>query len=307
MAEQPNSRLTLFAALAANMGIAVAKFAAASISGSSAMLTEGFHSVVDSLNQLLLLYGQKRSLRLPDARHPLGYGRELYFWSFVVAILIFATGAGLSIYEGVMHIADPEPIRSPLINYVVLAISMLLEGTSWFIAMREFNAARGELGWWQAIRRSKDPPSFIVLFEDTAALFGLLVAGAGITLSLIARDPRWDGVASIVIGCALAGVALALARESKGLLIGEPADPALEAAVRAAVDRRPEVTGVNEIVTIHLGPRNIFVGLSVDFENRVPAGRIEAMIAEAETELRARWPAIRAIYIKPQAKPEGNP
>lgn len=304
MAEQPNSRLTLFAALAANLGIAVAKFVAASISGSSAMLTEGFHSVVDSLNQLLLLYGQKRSARPPDARHPFGYGRELYFWSFVVAILIFATGAGLSIYEGVKHIAEPEPIRSPLINYVVLAISLLLEGTSWFIAMREFDAARGDFGWWQAIRRSKDPPSFIVLFEDTAALFGLLVAGAGITLSLIMGDPRWDGVASVVIGCALAGVALALARESKGLLIGEPADPALEAAVRAAVDRRPEVTGVNEIVTIHLGPRNIFVGLSVDFEDRVPAGRIEAMVAEVETELRARWPSIRAIYIKPQAKPE---
>lgn len=304
MAEQPNSRLTLFAALAANLGIAVAKFVAASISGSSAMLTEGFHSVVDSLNQLLLLYGQKRSARPPDARHPFGYGRELYFWSFVVAILIFATGAGLSIYEGVKHIAEPDPIRSPLINYVVLAISLLLEGTSWFIAMREFDAARGDLGWWQAIRRSKDPPSFIVLFEDTAALFGLLVAGAGITLSLIMGDPRWDGVASVVIGCALAGVALALARESKGLLIGEPADPALEAAVRAAVDRRPEVTGVNEIVTIHLGPRNIFVGLSVDFEDRVPAGRIEAMVAEVETELRARWPSIRAIYIKPQAKSE---
>jgi len=304
MAEQPNSRLTLFAALAANLGIAVAKFVAASISGSSAMLTEGFHSVVDSLNQLLLLYGQKRSARPPDARHPFGYGRELYFWSFVVAILIFATGAGLSIYEGVKHIAEPDPIRSPLINYVVLAISLLLEGTSWFIAMREFDAARGDFGWWQAIRRSKDPPSFIVLFEDTAALFGLLVAGAGITLSLIMGDPRWDGVASVVIGCALAGVALALARESKGLLIGEPADPALEAAVRAAVDRRPEVTGVNEIVTIHLGPRNIFVGLSVDFEDRVPAGRIEAMVAEVETELRARWPSIRAIYIKPQAKPE---
>ena len=302
MAEQPNSRLTLFAALAANLGIAVAKFVAASISGSSAMLTEGFHSVVDSLNQLLLLYGQKRSARPPDARHPFGYGRELYFWSFVVAILIFATGAGLSIYEGVKHIAEPDPIRSPLINYVVLAISLLLEGTSWFIAMREFDAARGDLGWWQAIRRSKDPPSFIVLFEDTAALFGLLVAGPGITLSLIMGDPRWDGVASVVIGCALAGVALALARESKGLLIGEPADPALEAAVRAAVDRRPEVTGVNEIVTIHLGPRNIFVGLSVDFEDRVPAGRIEAMVAEVETELRARWPSIRAIYIKPQAK-----
>ena len=303
MTEPPESRLTLFAALAANLGIAIAKFVAAAISGSSAMLTEGFHSVVDSLNQLLLLYGQKRSLRPPDTKHPLGYARELYFWSFVVAILIFATGAGLSIYEGVRHIRQPEPIRSPLINYVVLGISVLLEGASWLIAIRQFGAARGDLGWWEAIRRSKDPASFIVLFEDSAAMFGLLVAAVGITLSLTLGDPRWDGAASVVIGCALAGVALALARESKGLLIGEAADPAIEAAVRAAIDRRPEVTGVNEITTIHIGPRNIFVGLSVDFENRVPVGRIEEMIAEAEGELRARWPSIRAIYIKPQAKP----
>ena len=303
MTEPPESRLTLFAALAANLGIAIAKFVAAAISGSSAMLTEGFHSVVDSLNQLLLLYGQKRSLRPPDTKHPLGYARELYFWSFVVAILIFATGAGLSIYEGVRHIRQPEPIRSPLINYVVLGISVLLEGASWLIAIRQFGAARGDLGWWEAIRRSKDPASFIVLFEDSAAMFGLLVAAVGITLSLTLGDPRWDGAASVVIGCALAGVALALARESKGLLIGEAADPAIEAAVRAAIDRRPEVTGVNEITTIHIGPRNIFVGLSVDFENRVPVGRIEEMIAEAEGELRARWPSIRAIYINPQAKP----
>ena len=301
MTEPPESRLTLFAALAANLGIAVAKFVAAAISGSSAMLTEGFHSVVDSLNQVLLLYGQKRSERPPDARHPFGYGRELYFWSFVVAILIFATGAGLSIYEGVRHIRVPEPLRSPLINYVVLAIAVLLEGASWLIAVRAFDKARGDQGWWEAVRRSKDPASFIILFEDSAAMFGLIVAGGGITLSHMTGDARWDGAASVLIGLALAGVALALARESKGLLIGEPADPALEAAVRSAINRRPEVTGVNGITTIHLGPRNIFVGLSVDFEDRVPVGRVEKMIAEAELELRARWPSIRAIYIKPQA------
>ncbi|ATE64336.1 cation diffusion facilitator family transporter [Rhizorhabdus dicambivorans] len=303
MTEPPESRLILFAALAANLGIAIAKFVAAGVSGSSAMLTEGFHSVVDSLNQLLLLYGQKRASRPPDERHPLGYGRELYFWSFVVAILIFSTGAGLSIYEGILHIRHPEPIRTPWINYVVLAVSLLLEGTSWVIAVREFGSAKGDHGWWEAVRRSKDPASFIVLFEDSAAIFGLFIAGVGITLSLVTGDPRWDGAASVVIGLALAGVALALARESKDLLIGEPADPLLEAAVRAAVDRWPEVTGVNEITTIHIGPRNIFVGLSVDFEDRVPVGRIEEMIAEAETELRARWPSIRAIYIKPQARP----
>jgi len=306
MTEPPENRLILFAALAANLGIAVAKFVAAAITGSSAMLTEGFHSVVDSLNQLLLLYGQKRASRPPDAGHPLGYGRELYFWSFVVAILIFATGAGLSIYEGILHVLDPEPIRRPGVNYIVLALSLALEGTSWLIAVREFGGAKGDLGWWEAIHRSKDPPSFIVLFEDSAAMFGLFVAAAGVTLSVWTGDARWDGVASIVIGLALAGVALALARESKDLLIGEAADPELEAAVRSAVDRRPEVTGVNEITTVHIGPRNIFVGLSVDFEDAVPVGRVEAMIAEAEEELRARWPSIRAIYIKPQAKPDGE-
>lgn len=303
MTEPPESRLTLFAALAANLGIAVAKFTAAALTGSSAMLTEGFHSVVDSLNQILLLYGQKRSERPPDESHPLGYGRELYFWSFVVAIMIFATGAGLSIYEGVRHILDPEPIRSPLINYVVLGVALLLEGASWLIAMREFGNARGDLDWWTAIRRSKDPSSFIVLFEDTAAIFGLLVAGVGITLSVQTGDPRWDGVASIVIGAALAAVALALARESKDLLIGEPADPAVEASVRAAIGRRPEVSGVNEVTTVHIGSRHIFLSLSVDFVDRTPVGRVEAIIAEIEVELRERWPSIRAIYIKPQAAP----
>jgi cation diffusion facilitator family transporter len=295
---------TLYAALGANLGIAVAKFVAAGVSGSSAMLTEGFHSVVDSTNQILLLYGQKRSNRPPDARHPLGYGRELYFWSFVVAILIFATGAGVSIYEGIVHIAAPEPMRVPLINYVVLAVSFLLEGGSWLVAVREFASVKGDQGWWKAIRRSKDPPTFIVLFEDSAAMFGLVVAAIGITISLLTGNPRWDGVASIVIGLALGVVAFVLARESKDLLIGEGADPAMVAAVHAAIDGRPEVSGVNEITTVHIGPQNIFVGLSVDFVDSVPVGRIEAMIAEAEIELRNRWPAIRAIYIKPQASPK---
>lgn len=298
------TKFTLYAALAANLGIAVAKFVAAAVSGSSAMLTEGFHSVVDSTNQILLLYGQKRSNRPPDKRHPLGYGRELYFWSFVVAILIFATGAGLSIYEGILHIRDPEPMRSPVINYIVLAVSFLLEGGSWMVAVREFAGVKGDQGWWQAIRRSKDPPTFIVLFEDSAAMFGLIVAAIGISISVLTGDPRWDGVASIVIGLALGAVAFVLARESMDLLIGEGADPAMVAAVNAAIDGRPEVSGVNEITTIHIGPQNIFVGLSVDFVDSVPVGRIEAMIAEAEIELRNRWPSIRAIYIKPQAKPK---
>ena len=299
--QESGNRLVLLAALAANLGIAVAKFIAAGITGSSAMLTEGFHSVVDSTNQLLLLYGERASQKPADDIHPLGYGRELYFWSFVVAILIFATGAGVSVYEGVRHIQAPEPIEDATIAYVVLAISIILEGASWFTAMREFSATRGRLGWWQAVRRSKDPTTFIVLFEDSAAIFGLIVAGVGIYLTHVTHDPVWDGAASIVIGVALAIVAFMLARESKGLLIGERADPALINAIRAAFTMQDEVTGVQEIVTVHFAPRKVFVAASVDFEDRIAVGRIERLIAETEAALRAEYPQIASVYIKPKA------
>ena len=295
------NRLVLFAALAANLGIAAAKFVAAGFSGSSAMLTEGFHSVVDSLNQILLLYGQKRSRRPADEIHPFGYGRELYFWSFVVAILIFAVGAGLSIYEGVLHIQHPVAIEDARLSYIVLAISFALEGSSWFLAMREFRVMQGEQGWWQAIRRSKDPPSFMVVFEDTAALFGLVVAAVGITLSQATGDARWDGVASVVIGLALAVVAVLLARESKGLLIGERADPRLIEDIREAFRRRPEVSGVGEVMTIHVAPERVFVAASVDFVDHIAAGAVERLIADTEVELRRTWPVIGAIYVKPRA------
>lgn len=295
------SGLVLYAALAANFGIAVAKFVAAAITGSSAMLTEGFHSVVDSLNQILLLYGQKRAARPPDELHPAGYGRELYFWSFVVAILIFATGAGLSIFEGVVHLRDPEPPQDATVAYAVLALSFVLEGASWMTAVRAFGQGKGEQGWWQAIRRSKDPPAFIVLFEDSAALVGLIIAGAGIWLSHTLGDARWDGIASIAIGGVLGVVAILLARESKGLLIGERASPQLIAAIRAALDERAEVTGVGEVLTVHLGPQSVFVSASVDFRDAVPVGRIEALIAEVEAALRRDWPEIDALYIKPRA------
>jgi len=302
MAESGN-KLVLFAALGANLGIAVAKFVAAAFTGSSAMLTEGFHSVVDSTNQLLLLYGERASNKPADDIHPLGYGREIYFWSFVVAILIFATGAGLSIYEGIEHIRHPSPIEDATIAYVVLGISLLLEGASWLTAVREFRRTQGDLGWWKAVRRSKDPSTFIVLFEDSAAMFGLVVAAVGIFLTHWTLNPVWDGTASIVIGIALAGVAFMLARESKGLLIGERADPELADAIRAAFVARPEVTGVQEIVTIHFAPRKVFVAASVDFEDPIAVGAIEHLIAETEAQLRAAWPQIASVYIKPKASP----
>jgi cation diffusion facilitator family transporter len=298
---ESNNKLVLYAALAANLGIAVAKFVAAAFTGSSAMLTEGFHSVVDSTNQLLLLYGERASNKPADDVHPLGYGREIYFWSFVVAILIFATGAGLSVYEGIKHIQHPGPIEGATIAYVVLGISFVLEGGSWLTAVREFRRTQGNQGWWQAVRRSKDPSTFIVLFEDSAAMFGLVVAGLGIFLTHWTMNPVWDGAASVLIGIALAIVAFMLARESKGLLIGERADPALANAIRAAFVARPEVTGVQEVVTIHFAPRKVFVAASVDFEDPVAVGAIEHLIAETEAQLRKDWPQIATVYIKPKA------
>ncbi len=301
------STFVLFAALAANLSIAVAKFVAAAITGSAAMLTEGFHSVVDSLNQILLLYGQKRAERPADEIHPAGYGRELYFWSFVVAILIFATGAGLSVYEGIAHLRAPVPPRDPTVAYIVLAVSFLLEGGSWWTAVRAFAAAKGEMDWWQAIRRSKDPPAFIVLFEDSAALAGLVIAAVGVWLSHTTGDGRWDGVASVLIGVMLGVVAAILARESKDLLIGERASPRLIRAIRDAIDDRPEVCKVGEVLTIHIGPRSVFVAASVDFVDSVPAGVVETLIADVEAGLRRDWPEIASLYIKPRTMVNSDP
>lgn len=304
--KDPSSNFVVVAALAANLGIAVAKFVAAAITGSSSMLTEGFHSVVDSLNQILLLYGQKRGRRPPDEAHPFGYGRELYFWSFVVAILIFAVGAGVSVYEGWAHIRRPEPLHDPIVNYVVLGIAIALEGGSWFIAMREFSAANRGTNWWRAIRSSKDPAGFIVLFEDSAALAGLLIAGIGVFASQALGDPRIDGMASIAIGLLLALVAGFLARESKGLLIGEGADPATVAKVRAIVDRQREITSVNHVRTIHTAPDKIFVAISADFRDALTMGEAEILIEAIETELKAAIPELSSIYIRPERREDAS-
>jgi len=294
--------IVLYGALAANLGIAIAKFVAAGFSGSSSMATEGVHSLVDSGNQVLLLFGQRRASRKPDAAHPFGYGRELYFWAFVVAILIFAVGAGVSIYEGIVHIQNPHPIDDPTLNYIVLAIAFGLEGTSWFIAVREFNEGRGDQTWWQAIRRSKDPPNFIVLFEDSAALVGLVFAAIGVWASVHFGDARLDGVASIAIGLVLAAVAVLLARESKGLLIGEAADPALIAALRAVLNEHACITSVNHVRTVHTGPDAVFVAVSADFEDSLAMGEAETLIETLEDRMKALSPKITSIYIRPEKR-----
>jgi len=296
------SNLVLYGALAANIGIAVAKFVAATISGSSAMLTEGVHSLVDSGNQILLLHGQARSRKPPDRAHPFGYGRELYFWAFVVAILIFAVGAGVSIYEGFAAIRAPEPLLDPRINYIVLAIAAALEGSSWTIAMRHFDRRRGRLSWWTAIHRSKDPAAFIVLFEDSAALAGLAVAAAGVWASHHFADPRIDGVASILIGLILGIVAILLAREAKGLLIGESADPELVGRIRGIVEGRAAVRSVNHVRTIHTAPDAVFVAVSAEFDPAMAMGAAEALIEDIERELRRAVPTLTSIYIRPERR-----
>ena len=294
--------VVLYGALLANLGIAFAKFVAAAISGSSSMLSEGIHSLVDSGNQVLLLYGQAQAKRPADAHHPFGYGRELYFWAFVVAILIFAVGAGFSMYEGWIHISDPEDLRDPTINYIVLAIAFLLEGTSWIIAVRVFNASRRGASWWAAIRRSKDPAGFIVLFEDSAALLGLFIAAVGIWASHRFGDARIDGIASIAIGLILAAVAILLAREAKDLLIGESAEPDLINTIWNILASRGGIANINHVRTIHTAPDSIFVAISAEFEPGMMMGDGEALIEAIEAELKQASPRISSIYIRPEKR-----
>ena len=301
MSAHTTSTRTLVIALLANLGIAVSKFGAAAITGSSAMLTEGVHSVVDCTNQLLLMWGRHASKRPADALHPFGYGRELYFWSFVVAVLVFALGAGVSIYEGILHIANPEEAVSPYIAYAVLLIAFFLEGWSTLEAYRDFNKARGALSWWQAIRRSKDPPSFIVLLENGAAMAGIIAAAVGLMLSQLTNDPFYDGAASVVIGAILAVTAFLLAYESKALLIGEAADPELVAALHEMEESKKGVTAVGQVLTVHSAPDQITAMLSVDFDDDITARDVEALVWGIEVEAAKRFPMVRRLYLRPRS------
>ena len=296
-----HSNRTLWIAFAANLGIAVSKFVAAGITGSSAMLTEGVHSIVDSSNQLLLIWGRKASRRPPDQYHPFGYGREIYFWSFVVAVLVFALGAGVSVYEGIIHIANPEPAVSPIIAYGVLLVAFLLEGASTLEAFREFKESKGKLGWMEAVQQSKDPPGFIVLLENGAAMVGIIAAAVGLGISQLTGDPRYDGMASIVIGGILGLTAGLLAYESKALLIGEAADPELVAAIHAMVEGKKDVTAVGEVLTVHSAPDQITAMLSVDFEDHISARDVERLVCEIEEECADRFPTVHRLYIRPRS------
>jgi cation diffusion facilitator family transporter len=301
MASQTSSKKVIYAALIGNFLIAITKFVAAAWTGSSAMLSEGVHSLVDTGNELLLLYGLHRSAKPPDKAHPLGHGRELYFWTFIVALLIFSLGAGVSIYEGIIHLRRPEPMESPLVAYVVLGLSLLFEGGSWWIALKEFRKAKGPLGYFRAVRESKDPTTFTVLFEDTAALAGLLIALAGVTAAQYFEMPELDGVASLGIGAVLAVTALVLARETKGLLIGEAANKRLEGSVLAIAQADPAVERANGVMTVHLAPNQVVAALSAEFSDELRTPDIEACVTRVEAKIRQAHPEITTLFIKPQS------
>jgi len=297
---QSDSRTVVYAALASNLLIGLAKFVAAAISGSSAMLSEGVHSLVDTINELLLLYGLRRAKVPPDVAHPFGHGRELYFWSFVVALLVLSTGAGVAFYEGVTHLRQPHPFDAPALNYTVLGLSALLEGRSWLIALREFRARKGRLSYFEAFRQSKDPSTFTVLLEDSAALVGLLIAFLGLIGAQLLDAPRLDGVASIGIALVLAVSAMLLARESKSLLIGEPAHPRVRDSLLAIAAADPAVRHVNGVLTVQLGPSQVVAALSAEFEDSLTTPKIEACINRIEEAAKAAHAEIVALFVKPQ-------
>ncbi len=286
------------AALVGNLAIAVTKFGAAVYTGSSAMLSEAIHSLVDTGNQVLLLYGMHRGSLPADERHPFGYGKELYFWSFVVAIIIFGLGAGFSIYEGIHGVMDPTPIENAFVSYIVLGLAMIFEGAASFIALKQFLAQKGEMGFFEAVRRGKDPALFTVLFEDGAALLGLMIAMAGIFLGQQLGLPWLDGAAAIAIGGVLAGVAMFLAYECKALLIGEAAEPEVVEGCRALLNGDRRVVRVAAVRTMHLGPDEVLLAADLDFADGLASEEIEAATAELELKVRENFPEMRRIYLE---------
>jgi len=294
------SRKVVYAGIVGNLLVAVTKFVAAGFTHSSAMLSEAVHSVVDTLNQVVMLYGLRRASRPADPGHPLGYGRELYFWSFVVAVLIFAIGAGVSVYEGIRHVMDPEPMQNPWVNYLVLGLAGLIEFGSWTVAMREFNRQRGDQGYFEAAEKTKDPSTLTLLLEDSAALIGIAIALVGTAASQLLGMPILDGVASILIGLLLGVVSMFLARESKRLLIGEPARRGLVEAIKRCAQAQEGVANVNGLLTIHLAPRQVVCALSIEFEDALQVPSLEKAVEEMEARIRQSHPEVTLLFVKPQ-------
>jgi cation diffusion facilitator family transporter len=295
------STKVIYAAIAANLGIAAIKFAAAGFTGSSAMISEGIHSVVDTGNGGLMLLGVHRSRRPADDQHPFGYGKELYFWTLIVAIVIFAVGGGISAYEGLLHILHPVRLESPTWNYVVLGFSLVFESYSLIVAFKAFQAEKGDQGIWQSIATSKDPTTYTVLFEDTAALLGLVVAFAGVFLAHLLDVPHFDGAASVIIGIILAVVAVLLAYESKGLLVGEAVDPETLKSIRHLAESDPRVEAVKTALTMHFGPHTILLAMDLQFRKDLSAAEVEESVDRLEEAIREHHRDIKHIFIESES------
>lgn len=295
-------KLVIYAALAGNALIAIMKFIAASISGSSAMFSEGIHSVVDTGNQILLLYGLKQAKKPADDRFPFGHGKEIYFWSFIVAIMIFAVGAGISIYEGIHRLLEPAPIKNIMINYIVLVLAMIFEGAAWFFALKEFKKAKGKWGYFEAVQRGKDPSMFVVLFEDSAAMLGLLVALLTTIFTQITGNLYLDGIASIIIGFILAVTAMWLAFETKSLLIGESANIYVVNGIKKLSQSYENIEHVNEVLTIHMGPEFILVNISVEFNDATTATEIEDTISQLDAAIKNEFENVQRVFVETEAR-----
>lgn len=296
------SKKVIYAALIGNSLIAVTKFIAGGITGSSAMLSEGIHSVVDSFNQVLLLFGLKRAKKPADERFPFGHGKEVYFWSFIVAILIFSIGSGLSLYHGIHSVMDPHPISDPTINYVVLGLAIIFEGFAFAFAFLEFKKIKGDWGYFEAVRRGKDPTVYVVLFEDSAAMLGLIVALVGIFLAQVTGIHEFDGIASILIGVILAVTAVWLARETMGLLIGESANTHVIDGIKGIINAYDEVDNVNEVLTMHMGPEYILLNASIEFRDGADVDQIEVTIAKLDNEIKAAYPFVKRVFVEAEAR-----
>ncbi|MGH7848276.1 MAG: cation diffusion facilitator family transporter [Candidatus Binatia bacterium] len=301
MASSSGSKRAIFAAIAGNLVIAISKFVAAGFTGSSAMISEGIHSLVDTGNGGLLLLGIRMSQKPADATHPFGYGKELYFWTLIVAVLIFGVGGGVSTYEGILHLLHPNLLEDPTWSYVVLALAIVFEGIVFTVALKEFRKIKGEKSTWQEIRTSKDPTTFTVLFEDSAAMLGLLAALAGIYLAHRFNNPYFDGAASIVIGVILASVAVFLAYESKGLLVGEGADPETLASIKAVAESDSAVEKVNRPLTMHFGPHTVLLSMDVQFRKGMSCMEIESAVGRLEEIIRSKHQDIKHIFIEAQS------
>ena len=301
------SKLTVYAAIAANVAIAVTKFVVAAISGSAAMLSEGIHSTVDIGNGVLLLVGVNRSQREPTPEHPFGHGKELFFWSLIVAVLIFGVGGGVSAYEGVIHIRHGSDLGDPFWSYLVLAAAALFEGTSFTVALRAFMRAKGERPFLEALHGSKDPTTYTVLAEDSAALIGLAIAALGVWASKRFGMPVLDGVASLLIGVLLAAVAVLLIREARGLLIGEGIRPETAQEIRRLALEAPGVRAVGPILSMYIGPEEILLTLDVEFDPDVTADDVARSVNRVETAIRERYPKMRRIYVEARSlRPRGE-